>query len=216
MIDDIYVNDAETPWWTPVTSFDNKQDQNDRLEEFEQYLRFCDAKNPIFVGHSLFFKLFYSTRITGVLKSNRPELYSNLKKFRLGNASVLAVTVIFSKNDNAFILDADVLFGGGFHGQESHTPGPKQRRNSAAGAAGLTQDAFDQPSSSGQSRLSSLMDGVANALSMGGHKGRGGDDDEGGGNTTKRVTFTEKLSMGMSNLKMRLGSGGVGGGGGGL
>lgn len=120
MIDSLDVNDASTPWWTPMHSFDSKADQADRLKEFISFARYCDAKTPIFVGHSLFFKNFYSKKVSEVLSKRRPELVENLRKYRLGNATVLAVTVLFSAHDDGecMILDADVLFGGGFHGHE--------------------------------------------------------------------------------------------------
>jgi hypothetical protein len=46
-------------------------------------------------GHSMFFKLFYSKRISKLLHRNRPELAANLTKHRLGNATLLAVTVLY-------------------------------------------------------------------------------------------------------------------------
>eukprot|EP01035_Chromulina_nebulosa_P019502 gene19502-25393_t len=74
------------------------------------------------IGHSLFFKLFYKSRISSTLRKYRPELASNLKKYRLSNATILACTIEFIDNVNntgrceASILDADLIFGGGFHG----------------------------------------------------------------------------------------------------
>lgn len=117
VIDDLHYNDASTPWWTPISSFDSKTDQRDRVNEFVSFVRYCDSKMPVFVGHSLFFKSFYSKRLSDLLERNRPELAANLKKYRLSNATVLAVTVLFGgRNEvNSKILDADVLFDGGFH-----------------------------------------------------------------------------------------------------
>jgi hypothetical protein len=117
VVDQLHYSDASTPWWTPISSFDSKSDQTDRVNEFVTFVRYCDAKMPIFVGHSLFFKYFYSKKLSELIERNRPELAENLKKYRLSNATVLAVTVLFGgRNEiNSKILDADVLFGGGFH-----------------------------------------------------------------------------------------------------
>jgi hypothetical protein len=114
-----HVNDADQPWWTAISSYENETQQQDRVREFLSFVRHCDAQLPIFVGHSLFFKAFYSKRISTVLLNNRPDTSANLKKFRLSNASLLAVTVSFVDMDgatDAIITDADLIFGGGFHG----------------------------------------------------------------------------------------------------
>ena len=37
----------------------------------------------VFVGHSLFFKAFYSKRISKLMNKKRPHLSANLKRFRL-------------------------------------------------------------------------------------------------------------------------------------
>eukprot|EP01034_Spumella_vulgaris_P021476 gene21476-27511_t len=114
-----HVNDADQPWWTAISSYENETQQQDRVREFLSFVRHCDAQLPIFVGHSLFFKAFYSKRISTVLLNNRPDTSANLKKFRLSNASLLAVTVSFIDDDgstDALITDADLIFGGGFHG----------------------------------------------------------------------------------------------------
>ena len=122
MINSIHVNDAANPWWTNTTSFDNRVDQHDRVSEFISFSRYCEGDRPIFVGHSLFFKLFYSRRVSTLLAKVRPELSSNLKRHRLGNATILAVTVLYSsENDfDCTILDADLIFGGSF---QKHTNG---------------------------------------------------------------------------------------------
>eukprot|EP01038_Epipyxis_sp_PR26KG_P004938 gene4938-6910_t len=116
------VNDADQPWWTPIASYESDREQQDRIKEFLTFIRYCDAKNPVFVGHSLFFKAFYSKRISDLMKRNRPELSENLRRFRLSNATVLAVTVLFSDREShdATILDGDLIFGGGFHGHSNH------------------------------------------------------------------------------------------------
>jgi hypothetical protein len=114
------VNDADSPWWTSVSSFENDREQLERVREFLTFSRYCEHNLPVFVGHSLFFKAFCSSRISAVMSRKRPHLSANLKKFRLSNASLLAVTVKYTDLDNgcseAVVVDADLLFGGGFHG----------------------------------------------------------------------------------------------------
>ena len=116
MLDSVFTNDAVSPWWTPMSSFDTKEDQQERVNEFLNFVQYCGDEFPIFVGHSLFFKLFYSKRISKILSSYRPELAANLKRHKLSNATVLAVTVQFADTQNpSEICDAELVFGGGFH-----------------------------------------------------------------------------------------------------
>lgn len=114
------VNDAATQWWTSVSGFENSREQLDRVREFITFSRYCDYNLPVYVGHSLFFKAFCSKRISAVMCRKRPYLSANLKRYRLSNASLLAVTVKYTDLDNgcseAVIIDADLIFGGGFHG----------------------------------------------------------------------------------------------------
>jgi len=116
-------HDTNNQWWTSMSSHDNEYDVQERIREFVTFARYCDADIPIFVGHSLFFKAFYSKRISNELYSNRRYLSDNLKKFRLSNASLLAVTVSFVDVEHglsdAILLDADVIFGGGFNAHHS-------------------------------------------------------------------------------------------------
>jgi hypothetical protein len=121
------VNDADCPWWTSMTSTERTVEQQERVTEFLTFCRYCEAKLPVFVGHSLFFKAFYSRRISNELLLNRQSLSENLKKFRLSNASMLAVTVKFLDRDNglseAMIIDSDLIFGGGFHDEQAGLDG---------------------------------------------------------------------------------------------
>lgn len=113
------INDANEPWWTGISGYENGEKQQERVREFISFVKHCGSKLPIFVGHSLFFRAFYSKRLSTLLLNNRPEISENLKKFRLSNASLLAVTVSFTDIDGAceaIITDADLIFGGGFHG----------------------------------------------------------------------------------------------------
>ena len=120
MADDLYYNDCNHPWWTSISSYETEADQQDRIREFISFVRYSDATTPVFVGHSLFFRAFYSKRVSNMLSKNRPDLAANMRKFRLSNATLLAVTLHFldlpNGNTDATILDADLIFGGGFHG----------------------------------------------------------------------------------------------------
>lgn len=117
----INYNDCNQPWWNPISSYESDTEQQDRVLEFINYARYCDFKTPVFVGHSLFFKAFYSRRVSKLLATYRPELAENMRKYRLSNATLLAVHVLFSDDldGDALILDADILFDGGFH-HEGH------------------------------------------------------------------------------------------------
>lgn len=130
------INDADQPWWTPMSGFENDKEQQDRVIEFITFTRYCKHKLPVFVGHSLFFKAFYSKRVSTMLAHKRPLLSDSLKRYRLSNASLLAVTVLYVDKPNhvtnkshsnnrtssgcsdCVIVDADLIFGGGFHGIE--------------------------------------------------------------------------------------------------
>lgn len=122
------LNDTYSSWWTPMSSYENHREQQERVREFLTFSRYTDAKIPIFVGHSLFFKAFYSHRISKRLDKNKKSFSEKLRKFRLSNASLLAVTVIYKEQRDgtadAIIVDADLIFGGGFHGHEA----PKEAR----------------------------------------------------------------------------------------
>lgn len=118
----IIINDCNQPWWTPLAGHDSEKEQQERVREFLTFIRYCDSQVPVFVGHSLFFKAFYSKRVSNDLLKNRRALSENLKKFRLSNAALLAVTVTFHHyqggggQSEAIMIDADLIFGGSFHG----------------------------------------------------------------------------------------------------
>ena len=126
-----------------ISIFDSQQEQQARIHEFISFIRYCtnntpttaptdnyNTKNnnnnnpnytnntPIIIGHSLFFKQFYSTRLYELLKHTRPELYNMLynKQYKLTNCSVLVLSILFShdNDEECVILDAEVLYGGGF------------------------------------------------------------------------------------------------------
>lgn len=118
----IIINDCNQPWWTPIAGHDSEKEQQERVREFLTFIHYCDSQVPVVVGHSLFFKAFYSKRVSNDLLKNRRALSENLKKFRLSNAALLAVTVTFHHyqggggQSEAIMIDADLIFGGSFHG----------------------------------------------------------------------------------------------------
>ncbi len=122
-----YMNAADVvhPWWTPVSSYDNTQDKEERMREFANFIRYCEETSPIFVGHSLFFKTFCNRRISTYLARNRPALVANLRKYKLGNAVLMAVTLVFTNTNtgngccDGKIVDADLICGGGFEGGDN-------------------------------------------------------------------------------------------------
>ena len=99
--------------WTSITSYESEKEQQDRVKETLTFLRYEKSNLPILVGHSLFFKAFYSKRISDSLDKNKPELSHQMKRYRLNNASILAVTVQFNNSDKSDglcdgeIIDAD-------------------------------------------------------------------------------------------------------------
>jgi len=125
MLDLLYSNDAVHPWWTPIQTFDTKTDQLERIQEFVNFTRYC-GDMPIFVGHSLFFRLFCSQRVSSTLMKNRPALASNLRRYKLSNATLIAIALKYYDDVegggkcDAEIVDADLIFDGGFHGGDDH------------------------------------------------------------------------------------------------
>jgi hypothetical protein len=106
------VKDAVHEWWPPMWSgTEENEDTQNRVREFLSFIRDCDAKIPIIVLHSQFFKAFYSSRISKVLLNNQPEMSANMQRYRLGNGTLMAVTVSFAGSE-AEIVDADILFEG--------------------------------------------------------------------------------------------------------
>jgi broad specificity phosphatase PhoE len=171
----IEINDANQPWWTPLADHETEQQQQDRVREFITFLRHCDAQIPVLVGHSLFYRAFYSKRVSTHLLKNRRKLSENLKKFLLSNATMLAVTVNFTDYSmggglsEAIMADADIIFGGGFHGAgheeegEHHLPcesksssnGKNGAKTSKESIAGFMAGFSHKGSSSGQSKSAS-------------------------------------------------------------
>jgi len=94
-----HVSDAELHWWTDFNHYEGKRAMNDRMCEFLDFAQFCEAKTPIFVGHSNFFRYFYSNYLSEVVEYNRPALCHDLRQFRLANACCLAVTVLFEEDE---------------------------------------------------------------------------------------------------------------------
>eukprot|EP00428_Durinskia_dybowskii_P076483 CAMPEP_0170355624 /NCGR_PEP_ID=MMETSP0117_2-20130122/741_1 /TAXON_ID=400756 /ORGANISM="Durinskia baltica, Strain CSIRO CS-38" /LENGTH=1335 /DNA_ID=CAMNT_0010609673 /DNA_START=108 /DNA_END=4115 /DNA_ORIENTATION=- len=123
---EIDTTSVEQPWWTQMSSSDSEKDQLERVREFITFSRYCPHAIPVFVGHSLFFRKFYSKRVSKVMSRRRPHLSASMKRFKLSNATLLAVTVKYHDleqgSSDAMILDADLLFGGGFHGARLARP----------------------------------------------------------------------------------------------
>lgn len=112
----INFNDASGPWWTSQLSYDSEKEVSARVDEFLQFVRFSsrpEIEASIFVGHSLFFKTVCKRTATA-LALNRPELAGKLRRYKLGHAAVLAVTVNYT-DDSPIIEDAALLFGSNFH-----------------------------------------------------------------------------------------------------
>jgi len=110
-----HVNDAELHWWTDFNHYEGKRAMNDRMCEFLDFAQFCEAETPIFVGHSNFFRYFYSNYLSEVVEYNRPALCQDLRQFRLANACCLAVTVLFEDDDDEPV-DVMHATGGVMHG----------------------------------------------------------------------------------------------------
>lgn len=126
---DVY--DAGCTWWTNVSDVDTRYEQEIRLVEFSTFVRLCDDDSPIFVGHSLFFRNFCSKRISTFLARNRPMLTSNMRQNKLGNGTLIAVTILFNDIDNGCsdctIIDADLIFGGSFFGGDNFDDHERER-----------------------------------------------------------------------------------------
>lgn len=111
---EVNLGDATAPWWTPGNTYDSEKNIQSRIEDWLDFVRFHEAQTPVFVGHSLFFKAFYSRRMSAAFKRAKPELAAKMAKHKLGNAVMMYVEVDFS-GKTPEITDAHILFGGGFH-----------------------------------------------------------------------------------------------------
>lgn len=111
--------DADEHWWTNQSTRDTSTEVDERIDEFLRHSRYCGAPIPVYVGHSLFFKDFYSKRVAKVLELNRPEMAKNMKH-KLDNAVMMAVKVTYTGvKGEAQIVDAALMFGGNFHHESS-------------------------------------------------------------------------------------------------
>jgi hypothetical protein len=78
-------------------------------------VQYSQTETVIFVGHSLFFKKFYSEHISDELKSKNPDLAFQMSKYKLDNAGLLGVTVEFPENGSRpTIVDCEIMFGSRF------------------------------------------------------------------------------------------------------
>jgi len=110
----VNVGDAASEWWTPGNTYESAAQVETRVQDWLDFVRYHEAETPIFVGHSLFYKAFYSKRMSAGFKAAKPELAAKLAKHKLGNAVLMYVEVDFS-GEVPEIADAHILFGGGFH-----------------------------------------------------------------------------------------------------
>jgi hypothetical protein len=111
----IIVGDANNQWWTSVRSHDSEEEIEKRVMDFLQLARFGPLQTPCFVGHSLFFKFMYSRKMSDALVAAKPQLADKMKKFKLDNATMMYLEFDFADEDNPEIVDAELMFGGGFH-----------------------------------------------------------------------------------------------------
>lgn len=98
-------------------SSENPDQQQERVREFLRFTRFNGIDKAVYVGHSLFFKAFYSKRISDKLKQKRPHMADDMKTKKLNNACMMAVLVSYPDNPEhePVIEDAELLFGSSFH-----------------------------------------------------------------------------------------------------
>lgn len=118
-VGNVVTSDVETVWWLPTYSGNEKKALVEtRVREFLNLVRNCDAEVPVFVGHSQFFKAVCSQRVSDTLAHNRPEFSDKMRRLRMGNSTVMAITFEFNDqidgSTEATIVDADFLFGGDF------------------------------------------------------------------------------------------------------
>ena len=171
-----------------TTSTDNNTDDTNTNTATNSNITYNTNSNtnytnntPIIIGHSLFFKLFYSTRLSELLKHTRPELYNMLynNQYKLTNCSVLVLSILFSHdNDNeCIILDAEVLYGGGFE------------LNGGGGIGGMGGGGGGRKR---QERLSITSVGSRSRLSGGSERSSGGGESGGGagGVSSSRGSWT--------------------------
>jgi len=94
-------------------SYETHEQQQLRVNEFLRFTRYNGVDKAVYVGHSLFFKAFYSTRISDAMQARKPELAEKMQKYKLDNAVMMAVSVTYVDDPaiEAQIDDAQILFG---------------------------------------------------------------------------------------------------------
>ena len=65
------------------------------MREFLSFERYNDSRTSIYVGHSLFFKAFYSKRVAKAFHQKHEELAAKMLRWKLDNAALIAITVEF-------------------------------------------------------------------------------------------------------------------------
>ena len=182
-------NTNATTTTTNTTNTNNYANNNNNTINTNSNSNYTN-NTPIIIGHSLFFKLFYSTRLSELLKHTRPELYNMLynKQYKLINCSVLVLSILFSHDNDCecIILDAEVLYGGGFEMNGGGGIG-------GIGGKGKRQERLSITSVGSRSRLSGEKS-KSQSNEKGSEKGDGRGGWEGGGSGEGEVKGQQAVS----------------------
>ena len=113
---DLDHNDVNSPWWTPPRTFDSKDNIKERVMDTLDNIRYGPAEVPVLVGHSLFWRALYGAvcQHSAQFIAEKPELSAKMKKFKLDNGVMMFLDVDFATGVPV-ILDAHLMFNGGFH-----------------------------------------------------------------------------------------------------
>ena len=137
LVDNVPVDiaDCGTPWWTSQVrvlaaqchafhfiscflfslQYESPKEQQHRLKEFLEFVHHNGHDTAIYVGHSHFYKDLCASIIGSKLPIIKPDIAIKLSKYKLSNASMLGLTIVFPHDsDVPFIEDASLLFGGDF------------------------------------------------------------------------------------------------------
>ncbi|MDP2437075.1 MAG: histidine phosphatase family protein [archaeon] len=115
---DLDLSRCPHPWWTPAGNKEGPKTLARRIHDFVSTIQFSGSDQPvILVGHSLLFKEFVKTHLSEAFKAAQPAFAAKLAAHKLGNASCLAVDVVFQDwpLPLAEIVNAELMFGGDFH-----------------------------------------------------------------------------------------------------
>ena len=118
-------------------SYDSEADVAERIEDFFLFNRYFSTQSEdacIFVGHSMFFKTLCK-KMSSTLLRNRPILADKLRRFKLGNGSVLAVTVRYGGGGDGSV-------GGGSDGSGKREAGSSGRGGGSGRGVADLSDAY--------------------------------------------------------------------------